>query len=183
MSFTVTPAATNDAVDLGLIHVEGWRTSYGGLVPQDFLDGLDAHKRAQQWIEWMNQGTQALIARCENNQPAGFIAFNKLMTPPPSMSPVRPLYTAEILALYVLPDFWRQGLGRRLMGMAAQALLEKKHKSACLWVLEKNARGNSFYKALGGERCGKKPVEIGGRTLTDICYGWRSIKNLLLPTE
>ena len=95
------------------------------------------------------------------------------MTPPPGMSPVRPLYTAEILALYILPACWRQGLGRQLMAQAALRLQEKKHKSLCLWVLEKNMRGNAFYKALGGQRCGKKPVTIGTQTLTDVCYGWR----------
>jgi ribosomal protein S18 acetylase RimI-like enzyme len=183
MPFTIATATQDDAKDLGMIHVEGWRASYCGLVPQDFLDGLDAGKRAQQWIEWMDQGTEALIARDENDQPAGFIAFNKLMTPPPGMSPVRPLYTAEILAIYILPAYWRQGLGKRLIGMAAARLEEKKHKSMCLWVMEKNIRGNAFYKSLGGERCGKKQVEIGGKMLQDVCYGWRSTKNLVLPTD
>lgn len=172
-----TAANTND---LGHLHVEGWRSSYGGLVDQAFLDSLDPLKRAEQWAGYLNGGTEALIAHDDDGKPAGFIAFSKLMTAPPGMSPVRPLYTAEILAIYILPDFWRHGLGRQLMGMAAERLREKKHRSLCLWVLENNVRGNAFYKALGGERCGKKQTEIGGRTLTDVCYGWRDTSRLLL---
>ena len=173
-------ATSNDVNDLGHIHVEGWRASYGGLVEQSFLDELDPVKRAQQWREWLASGTEAYIARDDDGKPAGFIAFNKLMTAPPGMSPVRPLYTAEILAIYILPDYWRQGIGRQLLSLAAARLKEKKHRSLCLWVLEKNARGNAFYKALGGDRCGKKQVEIGSRTLTDVCYGWRDTSKLLM---
>lgn len=171
----IRPATNSDIQDLAHIHIEGWRASYGGLVEQSFLDALSVEKRAQEWSGWLAAGTEAYIAHSETGDAAGFIAFNKLMTPPPGMSAVRPLYTAEILAIYILPDYWRQGLGRALMAKAAERLIEKKHKSLCLWVLEKNARGNAFYKTLGGERCGKKPVTIGNQTLTDVCYGWRSI--------
>lgn len=173
-------AAAADANDLGDIHVAGWRASYGGLVEQSFLDGLDPGKRAEQWREWLAGGTEAYIARDDGGNPAGFIAFDKLMTAPPGMSPVRPLYTAEILALYILPAYWRQGLGRQLLGLAAARLKEKKHKSLCLWVLEKNARGVGFYKALGGDRCGRKQVEIGNRVLTDVCFGWRDTSRLIV---
>lgn len=167
------PATAADAQDLAHIHIEGWRASYAGLVEQAFLDGLDTDKRASDWAKWLAEGTEALIAHDADGKPAGFISFNRLMTPPPGMSPVRPLYTSEILALYILPAYWRQGLGKQLMQQAAIRLKEKKHKSLCLWVLEKNSRGNAFYKALGGQKCGKKDVTIGSQKLTDICYGWR----------
>lgn len=169
----IRPCTPEDASALAHIHIEGWRASYVGLVAQSFLDELDKNKRAGDWVKWLGEGTEALIARDDAGNPAGFIAFNKLMTPPPGMSPVRPLYTAEILALYILPAYWRQGLGKQLMRAAVTRLKERKHKSLCLWTLEKNTRGNAFYKALGGQRCGKKDVTIGNQKLTDVCYGWR----------
>lgn len=165
-----TPA---DAPDLAHIHIEGWRASYHVLVEQSFLEALNRDKRAADWVKWLDEGAEAFIAHDDAGNPAGFIAFDKLMTPPPGMSPVRPLYTAEILALYILPAYWRQGLGKKLMCTAVARLKERKHKSLCLWTLEKNTRGNAFYKALGGQRCGKKDVIIGNRKLTDVCYGWR----------
>lgn len=179
MALTITPCTPEDAADLAHLHIEGWRSSYSGLVDQAFLDGLDKTAREKDWAGWLAGGTEALIARGEDGAPAGFVAFDRLKTPPPGMSPIRPLYTAEILALYILPAYWRAGLGRQLMAAAASRLREKKHKSLCLWVLEKNTRGVAFYKALGGERCGKKTVEIGGRSLTDLCYGWRDTAILL----
>lgn len=173
MNLTLHPCTPDDCDDLARLHIEGWRSSYGGLVDQAYLDGLDTTARAQDWRGWLAGGTRAIIARDADGNGCGFVAFSKLMTPPPGMSPVRPLYTAEILAIYILPAYWRVGLGRRLMAAAAESLRGDKHKSLCLWVLEKNTRAVSFYKALGGERCGKKQVEIGGRTFTDVAFGWR----------
>ncbi|MCM2344261.1 MAG: GNAT family N-acetyltransferase [Alphaproteobacteria bacterium] len=173
MAFTLRPATAADAAALAHLHIEGWRASYGGLVEQSFLEALDGKQRTQDWVKWLAEGTEALIAHDDLGQAAGFISFNRLMTPPPGMSPVRPLYTAEVLALYILPDYWRKGLGQQLMQAAAARLKERKHKSLCLWVLEKNTRGNAFYKALGGQRCGKKDVTIGNQKLVDVCYGWR----------
>jgi ribosomal protein S18 acetylase RimI-like enzyme len=169
----IRPCTPEDAQALAHIHIEGWRATYNGLVEQSFLDALNKDERAADWVKWLGEGTEALIAHDDAGNPAGFIAFNKLMTPPPGMSPIRPLYTSEILAIYILPDYWRQGLGHQLMKEAATRLKERKHKSLCLWVLEKNSRGNAFYKALGGQRCGKKDVTIGATKLTDVCYGWR----------
>ena len=179
MNLNLQPCTPDDAGDLAYLHIEGWRSSYGGLVDQAYLDGLDRDARAADWRNWLASGTQALIARDTDGNGCGFVAFSKLMTPPPGMSPVRPLYTAEILAIYILPGYWRGGLGRRLMAAAAESLRANKHKSLCLWVLEKNPRAIAFYKALGGERCGKKQVDIGGQTFTDVAFGWRDTGKLI----
>lgn len=169
----IRPCTADDAHDLAHIHIEGWRATYQGLVEDEFLASLDKEARAADWAKWLAAGTEGFIAHDDDGNPAGFIAFDKLMTPPPGMSPIRPLYTAEILAIYILPAYWRQGLGHQLMKAAAARLKERKHKALCLWVLEKNPRGNAFYKALGGQRCGKKDVMVGQTKLTDVCYGWR----------
>ena len=49
----------------------------------------------------------------------------------------------------------------------------------CLWVLDKNKRGCSFYEAIGGKRVGKKMVEIGPNKLKEVCYGWRDINKII----
>ena len=75
--------------------------------------------------------------------------------------------------------YWRQGLGRLLMREAASGLAAMKHESLCLWVLQKNKRAAEFYKALGGQRCGRMSIEVGGRTLEDVAFGWRNTRELL----
>lgn len=179
--FSIRPATESDIPALAHIHVEGWKASYGGIINQAFLDGLKESDRAADWGRWFGEGNmEVLIAHDAGGSPAGFASFGKLRTPIPGGSPIRPLYTAEIYAIYLLDEFKRQGLGRQLMGAAAARLKEMKHRSLCLWVLEKNLPAIEFYKALGGQRCGKKDIEVGGTKVKDVAYGWRSTESLLI---
>ncbi len=175
----IGPAGLNDCNDLARIHIEGWRASYRGLVDQTYLGSLDENARAGQWRQWLEEKQcEALLARDENGKAAGFISYGRLKTPPPGTSPIRPVYSGEVYALYILPEYWRHGLGRKLMAEAATALMAMKHKSLCLWVLEGNKNAVAFYKALGGQKCGKKMVEIGGKTLPEAAFGWRDVSDL-----
>lgn len=180
IDFVISNAAIDDAGDIARIHVAGWQAAYGGIIDQAYLDSLSVEQRAQSWRYWIEEDkTITLLARDGNRDPAGFCSCGKLKTPPPGSSPIRPLYSSEIYAIYILPEYWRQGLGTLLVKAAAQKLREMKHKSLCLWVLEKNRRGTSFYKKLGGERCGKKEVTFGPTTAREVCYGWRDTAPLL----
>lgn len=38
---TVRPAGPGDALGLALVHVRAWQAAYPGLMPQQYLDGLD----------------------------------------------------------------------------------------------------------------------------------------------
>lgn len=169
----IRPATSDDIPAIARLHVEGWKGAYGGIINQGYLDSLTIPEREEQWRAWFDPENAPLFIAMDSNAPAGFVSCGKLRTPPPGSSPIRPLYSAEIYALYLLPDYYRRGIGRALMREAAQALSEKRHKSLCLWVLEKNERGCAFYKALGGERCGKKDVSFGPTTAREVCFGWR----------
>lgn len=172
-------ATAADIPAIARIHVQGWRDAYGGAVDQGWLDNLDEEEQARQWREWFDpEQRPVLIALNDAGDAVGFVNYGRLRTPPPGSSPIRPLYSGEIYALYILPQYWRQGIGARLLREAAQGLAAMKHKSMCLWVLEKNARAMSFYKKTGGERCGKKDIEIGPSTARDLCFGWRDISKI-----
>ncbi len=175
----ILPVTDGDIPDLARIHIEGWRAAYAGLVDQSYLDSLNQEEKEKTWRGLLTKGeTPPLLARDEKGAASGFVSFGRLRTPPPGTSPIRPVYSGEIYAIYILPAYWRQGLGRRLMAEAAAALEAMKHKSICLWVMDGNKNALAFYKALGGQKCGKKQVEIGGKTLPEAAIGWRDSRVL-----
>jgi ribosomal protein S18 acetylase RimI-like enzyme len=176
----IRPVEDKDVPDLARIHIAGWRAAYGGLVDQAYLGALDQSEKEESWLGILTKNESVtMLARDEAGNAAGFTSYGRLRTPPPGMSPIRPLYSGEIYAIYILPEYWRRGLGRQLMKAAASGLKEMKHSSLCLWVLDGNRQANLFYKALGGQRCGKKDVEIGGKMLPEAAYGWRDSGVLL----
>lgn len=179
MTFTLRPATIDDAESLARIHVAGWQESYGGLVDQSFLDSLSVATRTENWRTWLGDANTHVIIAHDENGAAGFVSAGPLRTPPPGMSMIRPLYTSEIYALYLMPAAMRQGLGTQLMAAAATEMKTRKHKSLCLWVLEGNKRAIAFYKARGGQKCGTKKVDIGGKMLPEAAFGWRDTAPLL----
>ena len=56
MSVALRPARPEDAVTIGRVHVEAWRQSYGGIVPEERLAALDAAERAGVWAAIHRRG-------------------------------------------------------------------------------------------------------------------------------
>jgi GNAT superfamily N-acetyltransferase len=178
MSLTIRKATLEDVKSLATIHVVGWQGAYGGIMDQAYIDSQTIEKRTADWSQWIRDNTVERWLAFEDEKPVGLIAYGPLRTAPPGTSSIRPLYTAEIYALYILPKAWRKGVGSALLNASVQNLLEQKHTSMCLWVLDKNKRACAFYEKMGGQRVGKKMVEFGPSTLKEVCYGWRDIKTL-----
>lgn len=65
---------------------------------------------------------------------------------------------AELDGLFVEPDHWRSGVGRRLVDAAVAAAREG--GAATLHVIA-NPRALSFYEAVGFERLGETPTRFG----------------------
>ena len=166
-------AGENEAGLLGVLHVEGWKGSYGGIVDADYIQSVTAEKRKDQWLEWMKDSDMEVWIAYVANHPVGFVSFGTVKTNPPGNSAIRPLYSSEIYSLYIIRDYWKQGVGRALMRKAAERLKERKHTSTCLWVLDKNKNAIGFYEKMGGQRIGKHMRELGPNTLNEVCYGWR----------
>lgn len=179
MSLEVREATKDDIPVIAEIHVAGWQGAYGGIVDQTYLDGFTVPMRITKWQEHFDKGeSQAMLAHQEDKA-VGFVSFGPLRTAPAGTSKIRPLYSSEIYALYLKPEFFRAGIGTALLKAAVEKLIEQKHQSLCLWVLDKNKRGCSFYESIGGQRVGKKMVEFGPTTAKEVCYGWRDITEIL----
>ena len=179
MTLEIREATQSDIPDIAKIHVAGWQGAYGGIVDQGYLDNFTVEVRTEKWKEHFDNGeSQALIAYMDDKA-VGFVDYGSLKTPPAGMSKIRPLYSSEIYALYLQPEYYRQGVGTTLMQQAVARLKEQKHQSVCLWVLDKNKRGCSFYEKIGGKRVGKKMVEFGPTKAKEVCYAWRDINDIL----
>ncbi len=172
-------ATPDDIPAIARIHVAGWQAAYGGLVDQAYLDSLSASQREADWREWLASGETSILLAETGGIPAGFAAYGRTKTAPPGDSKIRPLYAAEIYALYLLPDFWRQGIGSALIRHAAKNLKDMKMNGLCLWVLDGNQRAKLFYEKTYGQRIGKKLITIGPSELKEVCYGWRDLRLLI----
>ena len=49
----------------------------------------------------------------------------------------------------MLSDYWRKGIGCKLIKWGLEELRKRDYKKATLWVLEKNSRARNFYEKIG----------------------------------
>jgi len=82
-----------------------------------------------------------------------------------------PLVVGELAAIYLLPQVWGSGVGRRLMLAAVNVLRDAGFAEAILWVLEGNERAQRFYEIGGWQVDGvPKDVVIADVNLAEVRY-------------
>ena len=165
----VRPALAEDAGQIALVHVRSWQGAYRGLIPQAYLDGLDVGQRTQTWQRALTETGDARTGVLVADNGEGVIGFVGYF---PSRDPdAEPGLTAEIGAIYLLPDAWGGGLGRRLMDAALHRLADAGFTQVTLWVLESNVRARRFYEAGGWSADGTaKQDDSRGFPLSEVRY-------------
>jgi GNAT superfamily N-acetyltransferase len=77
----------------------------------------------------------------------------------------------QLYLIYAMPDVWGTGVGARLHGACTARMHELGFTEAVLWVLDGNARAESFYRKMGWRPDGAIQTEDhGGVTLQEVRY-------------
>ena len=172
-STRIRRAGPSDARAIGRVHVETWRATYAGILPDKVLIDMSADAKASQWRRMLlrpPQGDTAIVAELPETGVVGFASCGRATGNPFGIE-------GEIHTLYVLPDFQEQGLGRRLLCGALAALKRAGRRSAFLWVLAANP-ARFFYEAMGGTRIGERQEELWQTHLQELAYSWPDLERL-----
>lgn len=144
---SVRAATVRDAPELAALHTRSLQAAYQGLLPQDLLDRLDRHDSQERWeqaarnAEWPKAGVMVAVP---GPQMVGFMRFTPTRDDGEDTALV-----AQIRQIYIAPEVWGKGLGKRLLSTALARIAASGYAQATLWVLDTNSRARRFY-----ERCG-----------------------------
>ena len=118
-----------------LVHWQTWREVYDDLLPADFQETMTLEKCrffSQKYPE------NTLIAM-DGKKVVGFISYGNYRD--------ETIQAGEIIALYVLKDYYGKGVSKQLMHAAFVAL--DQFSEIYLWVLKDNKRAIAFYQKMG----------------------------------
>jgi len=163
---SIRAATAADAIAIARVHVESWRTTYAGIVPEEYLAGLDETFRVKLWQEWLASGAVVLVAE-RKGEVVGFVHAGGIREAVESAD-------AEIYSLYLLREAQGRGIGRGLLRVVAAVLQQQGFTSVALWVLERN-RSRGFYESCGGRLARSRVIEIGGARLMEVAYWWQEL--------
>ncbi|HET9104790.1 MAG TPA: GNAT family N-acetyltransferase [Solirubrobacteraceae bacterium] len=161
---TVRRAEPEDAMDVAGVHVRAWQRAYRGLLDDRYLERLRPEDRAVRY-SFEGRPDQPLTIVAEERGPVrGFVTISPSRTATGAS-------TGELLALYVDPESWGQGIGRVLILEARRRMVERGHRAAEVWVLAGNERAERFYRADAWEAGkGRRRREAWGVLADELRY-------------
>ena len=171
-------ATCSDIPAIARVHVDTWRSTYSGIVPDEVLTDLSYEKRENAWQNVFEQAVHSdgftYVSEDETGRVVGFLDGGRERAGDQ-------LYKGEINAIYILSSHQHRGIGRELVQLAVEKLWQMDIHSMLVWVLEDNPTCK-FYEALGGQIVQSKKIEMRGSTLIELAYGWTDISILLRPS-
>lgn len=160
MDYIIRRGQIEDARAIAHVHVQSWRETYVGLIPQNVLDGLSIDDREQMWCRALQSGRSGMYCATADAQISGFISVGQ--------SRDRTTYS-EVYALYLLRRYQGRGIGKALFETAKQHARESGTQALRLWVLDSNpTRG--FYESMGGKIGAEKTENMEGAQLREVEY-------------
>jgi ribosomal protein S18 acetylase RimI-like enzyme len=131
------------------VHWKSWHEAYPGILDKSYLDRMTLEKCEEIALKFPDH---LLIAE-DDGKVIGFVSYGDCRDEDLAD-------TGEIYAIYILEEYYGQGIGSRLM---KEALKELKDPSlTVVWVLKENCRAIRFYERFGFHPDGKeKEIRLG----------------------
>jgi ribosomal protein S18 acetylase RimI-like enzyme len=156
-SLVIREATAADISALAHLHVQTFRETHGGGPTAALRESQYRRKFAETDGGWF-----CFVATRQNGELVGF-AVGQPGDPPES--------GGHVNKIYVLRDYQRVGLGRRLLAHLARRFLAQGRSSMTLFSQAENP-SIWFFDAMGGERWLAPTGEFNGG------YRWRDVRNL-----
>ena len=163
----IREANLQDARDIAKIHVEAWQIGYKGLMPKEFLGSLSIESKTAQWADALttkDPGTNLVYIK--DGLVVGFCVFG------PSRDSDLPNNHGELVALNILPEYWSNGFGTKLLLHVIEVSKNRKWDALYLWVIKQNTRARSIYEGFGFLEDGTERVttKLTGNKLHEVRY-------------
>ncbi|WP_105620021.1 GNAT family N-acetyltransferase [Vallitalea okinawensis] len=165
----IRSARKNDCINIAKVQVDSNRSTYRGIMPDLYLDSLSYEQKSQSWEKRLFQDPQnefAYVVVCDNKI-VGFLCASSNRT--------HPHYEREIHSLYILHNYQRRGIGKKLMKKVIERYKNEEINSLILWTLHEN-KSKYFYEYVGGKLVEERIIDRGGKKLKSIAFCWDNLR-------
>jgi ribosomal protein S18 acetylase RimI-like enzyme len=116
----------------------------------------------ESWLAWVADPSTIVHAAVDGRRVVGFSAVG------PELDGDDP-GVGQLYSIYLLAEWWGQGVGHRLHAEAVTALVAAGFAGAVVWVLDSNARAIAFYEREGWRFDGQARTEqLGHDQLSEL---------------
>lgn len=151
----IRDAVPDDADAIAEINADGWRAAYAGLIDRDRL----AHLPVKAWareiranLEQISEGSFSIVAEIDGRIAGSCFVLGT------ARDGDLPDGVAELVAIYIDPPRWRQGIGTALLQESVERCEREGKEEISLWTLSGNQAAQAFYERHGFERDGMEQI-------------------------
>lgn len=162
-------AILQDVKEIAKVHVDSWRTTYAGIVPDQYLKELSYTEKEQLWNQVVPKGNVFVAEK--DGQIVGFACGGRASNVNEQKN------EGELYTVYLLQKYQGQGIGRKLVNEVANYMINMGINSMVVSVLEENS-ACKFYEALQAEKMDTVEVDIGGKLLKEAVYRWDNLRKI-----
>ena len=164
MKIIIKTMETSEEIEgKSLVHWQTWREAYDNLLPAEYQETMTLD-RCRFFSQKYPENT--LIAM-DGKKVVGFISYGNFRD--------EAIQAGEIIALYVLKDYYGKGVSEQLMHAAFVAL--DQFSEIYLWVLKDNKRAIAFYQKMGFTFDGQEKILELGKPVKELRMKCSSNKN------
>jgi ribosomal protein S18 acetylase RimI-like enzyme len=171
LALPIAPAGPADAEALARVHVQSWRETYAGILPQPYLDRMSVAVHARRWRVRLTRTDEVTLVADSGDGLVGYCSGE--------WARERVDGEAEISTLYLLQGAQGLGIGRRLLTQTARALAARGARALKIRVLRDNPTARGFYEYLGGRCADERGELVAGRLTPAVAYRWPDLNAFL----
>jgi len=175
MNVKIRKAVVTDASAIATININTWKVAYKGIIPQDHLDSLSINDKIPRWEKAINDLTvnkkELFVAEISDLNGSEIVGFS--MGGPSNFEEYK--IDGDLYAIYVLPKYWKQGIGTLLFNSVITYFLFKNFKTMVIWALKENS-ACEFYKKMGGLQKFNKTITYEGTELDALGFFWENLR-------
>ncbi len=155
---TIRAAVMADSEAIATVHIQSWRETYPGIMPQKRLDSMSIERSAKHWQANISGAFTVLVAEVEGRV-VGFASGGANYEYTDCETGLGNACDCELGALYLLQEFQGRGIGKAIFNRFVELMKQEQHTTMIVWVAEKNL-STGFYAALGGELVDRKILVV-----------------------
>ena len=174
MNVKIRKAVVIDASAIASINVKTWQSAYKGIIPQAHLDSLSINDKIPRWVKKISDLKEnklaIFVAEISDINGSEIVGFS--MGGPSHFEEFK--IDGDLHAIYILPKYWKQGIGTLLFNSVIKKFLDMNFKTMIIWALKENFACN-FYKKMGGIQKFHKTLTYGGKELDALGFFWENL--------
>ncbi len=175
MDIIIRSATISDVSAIAKVNIESWRSTYRGLVTDSILDNMKLDTYLEKWHHILTSAEEkdsfCFVVENDEDIIVGYALSGK-------NSHLKFDFNAELYAIYLLKEYQKQGIGKKLFRKSLEEFKKRSLQSFLLFVLSSNLGAREFYESFKPDFTANESITIDNAQYCDVCYGWSNIANI-----